>query len=160
MGSVWLSSTQDGEKLGATAHCHTEVMIVIQGLMLRNAFQSKREGVLDFFHSYMEPTTLRIDEFCCAEKKPHVFLVWAWAGERKRDSQKGRLKLISISEMISPCRSGRGKVHPSYLQRGKLRSLLLPRFSVPSEGLRDRPRGTRFQGTGRNVPSDQSVATQ
>lgn len=75
VGSVWLSSTQDGEKLGATAHCHTEVMIVIQGLMLRNAFQSKREGVLDFFHSYMEPITLRIDEFCCAEKKPHVFLV-------------------------------------------------------------------------------------
>lgn len=84
------------------------------------------------FCGYAEPIT-------CSTRVLPDFIVWgkspmsSWCAsvgerERERDSQKGGLKVINVLEKISPCRSGRGKVHLSYLQRGKVRSRALPHF--------------------------------
>ena len=85
-------------------------------------------GPLSAVMQCLSPAVL---EYCwisqCRERARCPPDVQVWVGKRETDSQKGWLKVINALEMISPHRSGRGKVHLSYLQRGKVRSRALPR---------------------------------
>lgn len=78
---------------GATSQYHTEATTIMQGLQLKNATQSKKEGVFSIMgHSVVAQSPWqdwRVAEFCSAETEPGAFLTYARGWVRERDSQKG-----------------------------------------------------------------------